>query len=921
MPAKKSWVFLFLLIGFSAFFFGLPKKVFASPSCSLVILSPHPQVPLEYVDVWAGNFTGTVGNYEVYFRLAGSDPNLSPRRQDWFPQSSAYAGDIFCLPTPYNKSPDRCAAGAYYSQTGEFLFEVAVKDETGFHICGSKIIDICDRVKIPPDDFDYLYYADPASPNSRSNVTLKTLSYNNRWICGLDTGIGWMSSWGGYSESENTAPPAQGTINFLPNDFGYKFDSRKTSFSGIFCIGPSFYCKWVGDEFPRYDVREWFPNGTKELSFSLTDILINSYPDPKFYFGAFFNDTYLYYRDSWSGEGSEMGCQPQSACAAVYYKKEGGDWSPENFTILPGEQVELKCGNLVGPVDKWNWAAWLPSEVKNSYEGYSAITTHLDSKYDLTDQASRWESFVPPSAPVENTSWLVDKVVTKVSWYLTPNHRYETNSFYAQVFNSEGNPLWEDKYGFSFDKWSMGEGKLITFDIGYADLEEKEVLPGGNYKLALRMDWWDPNVGYWWNSTYPNYTNYYQLYLRPNIQGTFNPPDKNNQTVSWTAPPGYQVSPGQVFRIISHPHNSVCDWGWGDDILATIGDFGNLLVEYHLNTLDGNLVNCQSGFGAFVDNSKTMTCLNSGSLSGKLFLSLPPNKSYNIKPIIASGYRFLEWSYQSSPPSSNKEISVLMGGGGNNYVLKIAVALRSDPWFQGQEGDIHSRGDIYSPLPAGNNFSLDGESGFPGLVSYGGSADFGLGEVSSKKWLANSSSKGKDYDYFYQLLGQPTESNFSGNLSEISNDGVYYSAGDVKIDSNWSFPNNRKAVILINGKLTINGKIIVPIGSFLAFIVKGDIEIGGKVGEAVGQAGENSPDIEGVYISDGKINTNYDKDESGIRLVAAGIFVANDFLLGRNLENSGNTVPAEKFIYRPDFLINSYPGIWGRTILWSELAP
>jgi len=260
----------------------------------------------------------------------------------------------------------------------------------------------------------------------------------------------------------------------------------------------------------------------------------------------------------------------------------------------------------------------------------------------------------------------------------------------------------------------------------------------------------------------------------------------------------------------------------------------------------------------------------------------------------------------------------------------LEVLRLEDPWFQTQEGDVHAGGTIFSRIPStcvspscSPYFSLKALGGYHGLVSYYGSdPSFGNGSVSEDpKWLAKSQAKRNYYDFFYQLLGSPAADNFNGNLSEITADGVYYSTNDVTLNDDWNFPAGRKAAILVNGKLTLNKKIRVPQGSSLAFIVSGNIEIKGTVGEKVGQAGANEPDIEGVYVSDGEIKTNYDGDNSGNLLVAAGVFIAKQFSLGRNLKRDNSTTPAEKFVYRPDLWLNSYQGLWSSSHVWQELAP
>jgi len=156
---------------------------------------------------------------------------------------------------------------------------------------------------------------------------------------------------------------------------------------------------------------------------------------------------------------------------------------------------------------------------------------------------------------------------------------------------------------------------------------------------------------------------------------------------------------------------------------------------------------------------------------------------------------------------------------------------------------------------------------------------------------------------------------------------IYYSADKVTINTNWNIPNNTKVVVLIgnNKDLEINKNITVPVGSFLAFIVSGNINIKGTVGD---KDATPTPDIEGVYIADGTINTNYDNDNSGKRLAGFGVFVAHanldntgGFVFGRDLKADNRTTPAEYFEHRPDFLVNFPKEIGTKRMVWKEVAP
>lgn len=226
-------------------------------------------------------------------------------------------------------------------------------------------------------------------------------------------------------------------------------------------------------------------------------------------------------------------------------------------------------------------------------------------------------------------------------------------------------------------------------------------------------------------------------------------------------------------------------------------------------------------------------------------------------------------------------------------------------WLQTQEGDVHAKGNITVPVADGEYFSEDGSGGTPGVVSYEtGTPDFSPGRVSSTGWLANTNFSRKNYDYFYQLLGSPTVDNFN-DLNSITADGIYYSADNV--DINAGFPGGRKAMVLVNGNVDIKTNIDVPIGSFLAIIASGKIDIADSVSR-----------VEGIFIADGA----FDAGTAATALTAEGMFVANSFDLdGRDLGALNESTPAIKFIYRPDLWLNAPAELLIPSYTWQELAP
>jgi len=231
-------------------------------------------------------------------------------------------------------------------------------------------------------------------------------------------------------------------------------------------------------------------------------------------------------------------------------------------------------------------------------------------------------------------------------------------------------------------------------------------------------------------------------------------------------------------------------------------------------------------------------------------------------------------------------------------------------WYQVQGGDVHAQRIIQSYLPQADSFFYtDTDNLSVGVVSYGPNygpfISFGIGRISVPDWLVETTYRvipQRTYEYFYHLLGSPDIDSFvPGKLG----DGIYYSNSSVEINQKLEFLTDKtKVIILINGDLVINHNIIVPTGNFLGFIVNGNIKIGGSV-----------EDIQGFYLAGGEFNTG----TSAIRLVGEGVFVANDFVFGRDLGEDNSTIAAEEFRLRPDFLLNSFFGLWRAPVYWQEI--
>lgn len=261
------------------------------------------------------------------------------------------------------------------------------------------------------------------------------------------------------------------------------------------------------------------------------------------------------------------------------------------------------------------------------------------------------------------------------------------------------------------------------------------------------------------------------------------------------------------------------------------------------------------------------------------------------------------------------------------------------PWVQTQGGDVYAKTTITSLVPVDASpryFNLDGSGGYPGVVIYGGSGshpyDFDIGAgygedlVSSKGWLVNDVFDEKDfYTLFYHKFGAPTTPDTFPDLNNVgkpdSRSTPYYVVGDMTTSGNWTINNGQNIVFLIDGNLTIKGKInLVPPGNgFIAFIVKGNITIDSKVG---GPPSSRNSTLEGIYVAGGSLNTSLGENGKE-RLVGQGIFIANSFSRERNLGDAGGNklISAELYIYNPRLLLTMPAQMKDVSIIWEEVAP
>lgn len=216
------------------------------------------------------------------------------------------------------------------------------------------------------------------------------------------------------------------------------------------------------------------------------------------------------------------------------------------------------------------------------------------------------------------------------------------------------------------------------------------------------------------------------------------------------------------------------------------------------------------------------------------------------------------------------------------------------------------------------------------------------------------------YSYVYTTLKQggitptilsTTECGVFGitncTLSPTLSNGVYISGNTYPSNltlagtgtpATYTFPADKDYVFLVNGDLTINTRIIVPVGSTATFIVKGDIKISKDVGDIARTicdptiAGHPGCHIEGFYSTDKSFIAN-GNSPSGCpaspdrRLNVSGGIVVNAGLTNgileynRDLCDDSLICPSLSIVERPDMVLNAPEILKHSTYVWQEVAP
>jgi hypothetical protein len=250
-----------------------------------------------------------------------------------------------------------------------------------------------------------------------------------------------------------------------------------------------------------------------------------------------------------------------------------------------------------------------------------------------------------------------------------------------------------------------------------------------------------------------------------------------------------------------------------------------------------------------------------------------------------------------------------------NFWVEQAVG----PWWQSAAGDIYGY-VIENAIPAISNGFLSLKLGLSdsGVFLWGNNKnvpDNQLRESTPTFKAKTNPALEEKYLYFENVTRDYEKVPLTGNampplptLTPNRQATILKKTGNLQLNSSWG--SSRKLIVFVDGNLRINANQTVPVGSYLQFIVSGNITIAGSVTQ-----------LEGMYSADGNILI----EQSTNRFVSKGSVVSfggSGIESRRSLDGvNNNTQSATLFEYRPDLVINTPREMRTSDSSWSEIAP
>ena len=310
-----------------------------------------------------------------------------------------------------------------------------------------------------------------------------------------------------------------------------------------------------------------------------------------------------------------------------------------------------------------------------------------------------------------------------------------------------------------------------------------------------------------------------------------------------------------------------------------------------------------------------------------------------------------EW--EPNPPDTDNCAATGWADCTANDLLTVTVTP-AGPWWQVQDADVTTNGDLVSLIPSSCTlpacdpvFGLKGPGGYPGVPSYGSSADYDFAAETGNKgsasedppfgWLAQTDSvftRVYDYEFFEKMISSSTQINElqsntinSGDLTSGVKSGGYYwyhfdgsTYGDLTINSNINLTGDSKVILLVDGAdLYINGRINLVDGQgfFMAIVGKTDSGTKGNIFVDPSVAHNTQVELEGLFLAEGQFRTGAGNEQLHIR---GSVAAYDGLVLERDLDDNSQT-PAELIEYAPDLIFTFPRELMVRRYRWKEVAP
>lgn len=304
---------------------------------------------------------------------------------------------------------------------------------------------------------------------------------------------------------------------------------------------------------------------------------------------------------------------------------------------------------------------------------------------------------------------------------------------------------------------------------------------------------------------------------------------------------------------------------------------------------------------------------------GSYVIAAPPaSNTYTLSFAMPGG--FICSSGSGCNTCSRSSIDSPSSGSGNNFYISDSRAA----WWQGVGASIYAGSQaggvvVRSELFGSNTLIAPGLGGAIGaLMRSSGSVDSGTGSISTPGYSTLMRYRGKTMDYsaFATQIGVlPSQSNDWGSdtMNKPSAKAFHYlnpSGASASLTAPWAVGSSDEYIIFIDGDLRINHNITVADGGFVAFIVNGGVTVSSSV-----------TSMEGLYVMDDNFVTEASGGNDSQLAVEGSVVTWGSADLRRDLGNSNATLPAEKFTYRPDLLVNMPDSMKVFALRWSEVVP